>query len=258
MADAEFGHRRDQPGLARGRADRKHRAEFEEQITELRALPAQQLARQGRPKTGNPVYEKPVVLVIYREDHRFLLDQVRAAARRGRRPITTWSSPRSPIAPAPRSSSRRAGDRAAGARLAPGGRLIGIHSHGDDPGWRSSSASGPARIRSRPTGTSCCTRPRRNSARPGAISISTPIPMRARCSATTCTRCRAKSTRDDRHLDPVRRLERGDLCRADRGPAPGRGDRSGAYLEATAVLQRHGGLWFWDESFVISRKRNSG
>ena len=29
-----------------------------------------------------------------------------------------------------------------------------------------------------------------------------------------------------------------------------------AYLDATrSVLQQHGGLWFWDESFVISRKR---
>jgi hypothetical protein len=34
---------------------------------------------------------------------------------------------------------------------------------------------------------------------------------------------------------------------------------SGAYLEATkAVLQDRGGLWFWDESYVISRKRDSG
>ncbi len=34
---------------------------------------------------------------------------------------------------------------------------------------------------------------------------------------------------------------------------------SGAYLDATKkVLRKHGGLWFWDESYVISRKRNSG
>jgi len=33
---------------------------------------------------------------------------------------------------------------------------------------------------------------------------------------------------------------------------------SGAYLEATKeVLQKHGGLWFTDESYVISRKRDS-
>ncbi len=51
------------------------------------------------------------------------------------RPNTIWSSPRSPIAPAPRSNSRRAASsprwRAASA---PGGRLIAIHAHGDDPG----------------------------------------------------------------------------------------------------------------------------
>ncbi|MAT99353.1 MAG: hypothetical protein CL608_19615 [Anaerolineaceae bacterium] len=33
---------------------------------------------------------------------------------------------------------------------------------------------------------------------------------------------------------------------------------SGAYLEATReVLRRNGGLWFLDESFVISRERTS-
>jgi hypothetical protein len=34
---------------------------------------------------------------------------------------------------------------------------------------------------------------------------------------------------------------------------------SSAWLDATReVLRKHGGLWFWDESFVISRKRDSG
>jgi len=33
--------------------------------------------------------------------------------------------------------------------------------------------------------------------------------------------------------------------------------KNNAYLDATKeVLHRHGGLWFWDESFVISRKRD--
>ena len=32
---------------------------------------------------------------------------------------------------------------------------------------------------------------------------------------------------------------------------------TGSYLEATqAVLQKHGGLWFNDETFVVSRRRN--
>src|SRR6266851_9589102 len=51
--------------------------DFEAQITDLGSfLSDNWRARAGR-SSGNPVYEKPVVLVIYREDHRFLLDQVR-------------------------------------------------------------------------------------------------------------------------------------------------------------------------------------
>jgi len=50
--------------------------DFEAQITEANGfLNEHWRARVGR--SGNPVYEKPVVLVIYRDDHRFLLDQVR-------------------------------------------------------------------------------------------------------------------------------------------------------------------------------------
>jgi len=34
--------------------------------------------------------------------------------------------------------------------------------------------------------------------------------------------------------------------------------RKGAYLEATqAVLQKHGGLWFNDESFVVTCRKTS-
>ena len=33
---------------------------------------------------------------------------------------------------------------------------------------------------------------------------------------------------------------------------------SGRWLEATSkVLRQHRGLWFWDESYVISRKRDA-
>jgi len=34
------------------------------------------------PKTGNPVYDRPVVLVLYREDHKFLLDPIIPRPRR--------------------------------------------------------------------------------------------------------------------------------------------------------------------------------
>ena len=49
---------------------------FEEQIMDSsRSWP--RTGRRGvSPRTGNPVYERPVVLVVYREDHRFLLDPI--------------------------------------------------------------------------------------------------------------------------------------------------------------------------------------
>ena len=49
---------------------------FEEQITALEPFLGENWKAQVSPKSGNPVYERPVVLVLYRDDHRFLLDQV--------------------------------------------------------------------------------------------------------------------------------------------------------------------------------------
>jgi hypothetical protein len=51
--------------------------DFELQIGDLQAFLGENWQARVSPNTGNPIYEKPVVLVIYREDHKFLLDQVR-------------------------------------------------------------------------------------------------------------------------------------------------------------------------------------
>ena len=50
--------------------------EYAEQIEELGATLDYGWQTQPSPKTGNPVYVRPSVLVIYREDHKFLLDAV--------------------------------------------------------------------------------------------------------------------------------------------------------------------------------------
>ena len=49
---------------------------FEKQITDLEPFLAENWKARVSPKSGNPVYERPVVLVIYRKDHKFLLDQI--------------------------------------------------------------------------------------------------------------------------------------------------------------------------------------
>ena len=50
--------------------------EFEAQIAELKPFLEQNWRANVSPRSGMPVYERPVAMVLYREDHRFLLDQI--------------------------------------------------------------------------------------------------------------------------------------------------------------------------------------
>src|SRR5262249_5280830 len=85
------------------------------------------------PKTGNPVYERPVVLVLYREDHKFLLDPIipRPGGTVANYDLVIPSQPYRPRAPlqfkpkltiAPLSNER-----------GPAGGRIAIDAHGNDP-----------------------------------------------------------------------------------------------------------------------------
>jgi hypothetical protein len=108
--------------------------EFEQQIRELEPFLVENWQARHSPKTGNPVYERPVVLVMYRKDYRFLLDDVipkkgpqRAdfdlviASQPYRSRMTAEFKVEKVVAPLSRA-------------LGPGGRLLGIHSFGNDPG----------------------------------------------------------------------------------------------------------------------------
>ena len=107
---------------------------FEEQIINLESFLADNWKAGVSARTGNPVYERPVVLVIYREDHRFLLDPIIP------RPGGTLANYDLVIASQPY-RARASLDFKAKRVIAPlaralgsGGRLIAIHSHGRDPG----------------------------------------------------------------------------------------------------------------------------
>src|SRR5579883_960681 len=103
-------------------------ARFEEQITDLEPFLAENWKAGVSSKTGNPVYERPVVLVIYRDDHKFLLDPILP------KPGGTQASYDLVIASQPyraRASLEFKAKRVVAplARaLGPGGRLIAIHS----------------------------------------------------------------------------------------------------------------------------------
>jgi len=109
-------------------------AAFEEQITDLQGFLAENWKASVSPRSGNPVYDRPVVLVIYREDHRFLLDQVipRRGAANAEFDLVIASQPYRARAPVNFKAEKVIAPLARA--LGPGGRLIAIHSRGDDPG----------------------------------------------------------------------------------------------------------------------------
>ena len=107
---------------------------FAEQIRSLHDTLAEDWQVTTSPRTGNPVYVRPAVHVIYRKDREFILRRVlpdpstyRAAfdlviaSQPYRARTSAEHKVRTVIAPLARA-------------LAPGGRLLGIHAYGHDPG----------------------------------------------------------------------------------------------------------------------------
>jgi len=232
--------------------------DFEAQITEANTfLNEHWRARVGR--SGNPVYEKPVVLVIYREDHRFLLDQVRP--RRGfteaNYDLVIASQPYRARAPLEFKAEKVVAPLARA--LAPGGRLIAIHSHGNDPGLEIIQRIWPgeapfitdrhALLRATKAALGSAGRDLNFGAYADARSLFRydmhTLPNEISETIGTSTLFAAWNA-----AVYVAQIEDQRLSEAI---------ASGAWLDATrGVLRQHGALWFWDESYVISRKRDSG
>ena len=107
---------------------------FEEQIADLQPFLARNWKAKASPKSGNPIYEKPVVLVLYRQDHRFLLDSIipRLGRAEADYDLVIASQPYRARVPAAFKAKRVVAPLTRA--LGPGGRLIAIHSHGHDPG----------------------------------------------------------------------------------------------------------------------------
>ncbi len=108
-------------------------AEFERQILELQPFLAAHWRTRTSPRTGSLVPETPTVLVLYRADHAFALDAAipQPSTCLADYDLVIASQPyrlRAPIA----FKARRVLAPLARA-LGPGGRLLGIHSAGQDP-----------------------------------------------------------------------------------------------------------------------------
>ncbi len=233
--------------------------DFERQIGELHPFLAEHWRARSSAATGNPLYEKPVVLVLYREDHKFLLDQLRPrrGAARADYDLIIASQPYRARAPVEFKAKKIVAPLARS--LGPGGRLLAIHSHGDDPGleiiqriWPGENPFTTDRhqlLRATKTELGGAGRELNFSAYADARSLFRyamhTLPSEISETIGTSTLFAAWNA-----AIYVAQIEDQRLSEAI---------SSGAYLQATKeVLQRHGGLWFWDESYVISRKRDSG
>jgi hypothetical protein len=230
--------------------------EYAEQIEDLAPVLAHGWQTKASAKTGNPVYVRPSVLVLYREDHRFLLDDVIP------RPGRSFECYDLVIASQPwraRMSAEFKAQRVLAplARsLAPGGRLLAIQSYGRDAGLeivqRLWPDENPFRVDRHQLLAALRTELGRD-ARNFTLSARTDdkaifryhmhtLPSEIGDRIGTSTLFAAWNAAiyvnqiEDERLDAV--------------------VGNNAYLEAThAVLQKHGGLWFNDETFVVVNRR---
>lgn len=233
-------------------------ADFERQIQELQPFLAENWTTTVSEKTGSMIPETPTVLVLYREDCRFLLDRVipKPDKPRADYDLVLASQPFRLRAPVDFKARRVLAPLARALR--PGGRLLGIHSAGSDPGMEIVQRVWPGED---PFVTS-------------------------RHMLVEATRDVLGNEADDFVFDPLPAARA--LFRYEMHTLPDEIDRESAsigtstllaawnaavyvaqiddervtaamsspeYLEATrAVLKKYGELWFNDESYIIARK----
>ncbi len=230
--------------------------EFSEQIAGLEPFLAKNWQARHSAKSGNPVYERPVALVLYREDFRFMLDEAipKQGKARANYDLVIASQPYRARVPVEFKAGKVIGPLARA--LGPGGRLLGIHSCGRDPGMEIVRKIWPGET---PFATG-----RHDLLR----AVRTELGKEARHYNFNAYADARAVFRYDMHTLPSEIAESigtSTLFAAwnaavyvaqidDERLARVVGERK--YLDATReVLQAHGSLWFLDESYVISRKR---
>lgn len=230
--------------------------EYATQIEELGQTLTYGWPTQPSAKTGNPTYVRPSVLVMYREDHRFLLDSVIP------RPGCVYESYDLIVASQPwraRTSAEFKAQRVLAplARsLAPGGHLLAIQSYGHDPGLEIIQKLWPGE------------NPFQVNRHQLLAALKHELGREARDYQLTVPTDEKSVFRYDMHTLPSEigdRIGTSTLFAAWNAAIyvnqieDERLDAvvgNGSYLTATQeVLHKHGGLWFNDETFSVVKKR---
>ena len=230
--------------------------EYAEQIDELERTLDYGWQTRPSPKSGNPIYQRPSVLVIYREDHKFLLDSVIPkpgrifesydfilASQPWRARMSAEFKAQKVLAPLCRS-------------LALGGRLLAVQSCGRDPALEIIQKLWPdenpfavdrhALLAALRTELGRDARDFQLAALPDEKAVfrydmhTLPSEISSRIGTSTLyaawNAAIYVSQIEDERLESVM--------------------HDGAYLNATqTVLQKHSGLWFNDETFVVTRRK---
>ncbi|MEY4762152.1 MAG: hypothetical protein RLZZ200_2008 [Pseudomonadota bacterium] len=230
--------------------------DYAEQIEALGATLAYGWQTKPSPKTGNPVYVRPTVLVLYREDHKFMLDGVIPkpgrivdhydlvlASQPWRARMTAQFKAQKVLAPLARA-------------LAPGGKLVAIQSCGKDPGLEIVQRLWPDE---NPFGVDRHALVAALKAELGKDARDFTIPTLTDDKAVFRYELQTLPSEISERVGTstlfgawnaaiyVAQIEDERVEQVIRTPA---------YLDVTAdVLQRHGGLWFNDETFVVTRRR---
>ena len=231
--------------------------EFSEQMAALEPFLVKNWQARHSPKTGNPVYDHPTALVIYREDYRFLLESVipKRGESRADYDMVIASQPYRLRAPLAFKAQKVVSPLVRA--LGKGGRLLGIHSYGQDPGLEMVQKVWPAEnpytqsrhdlMRATKAELGRDARRYNFNAYADARALFRyemhTLPSEISSSIGTSTLFAAWNA-----AIYVAQIDDQRLSEALRGSR---------YLDATReVLQKHGSLWFLDESYVVSRKRD--
>ena len=230
--------------------------EYAERIEELAGTLADGWKTTPSARSGNPTYVRPSVLTIYREDQAFLLDAVIP------RPGRTFQDYDFILASQPWRARMSAEFKAQkvmaplARSLAPGGRMLVIQSYGRDPALEIVQKLWPGE------------NPFQVNRHQLLAALKAELGREARDFTFSNAPDEKAVFRYEMHTLPSEigdRIGTSTLYAAWNAAIyvnqieDERLDsvvHTGVYLEATQdVLRKHGGLWFNDESFVVSRRR---
>lgn len=230
--------------------------EFTRQIRGIRDQVAEDWRVITSPKTGNPVYVRPAVHVIYRKDREFILRRLlpEEDTYRGSYDLIIASQPYRARTAAEHKVRTVIGPLAR--MLAPGGRLLGIHAYGHDPGIEI--------IRNLWPGENPFWTDRRALLAEAARRLSAPEDRDLTMVDSTDEESLFRYEMQVMPVDVQEHIGTSSILAAWNAAAyvaqideqrMAEAVASGAYLEAArSVIERCGRVWFQDESYVIVRE----